>query len=123
GYEHSVVVDRCRHIVLGSSTLDHNPDYGGGRIDGVVVRGSSGISMANLIVEGARAGGPESGAAVEVVDSSEVSVDGCQVLDPEHRGIEFVGVRNGRVSHSTVLDRRPQPSMREAIRIRGNSRS
>ena len=121
GFERSAVIENCRHIVVGSSTFDHNPDYGGGRVDGITVRGSSGVTLTGLIVEGARSGSPESGGAIEVFQSEDVSITGCQVLDPLHRGIELSDARRCRVADSTVVDRRPSPSMREAVRISGRS--
>lgn len=121
GYERSVLVDHCRHVVIGSSTLDHNPDYGGDRTDGVTIKESSGVTLTGLIIEGARSGSAESGGAIEVFKSSEVAVQGCQVLDPLHRGIEMVDARNSRISDCSVLDRRAVPSMRDAIRVTGES--
>jgi hypothetical protein len=51
-----------------------------------------------------------------------VLIAGCQVLDPAHRGIELIDVRDSRVSDCTVLDRRARPAMREAIRMSGRGR-
>ncbi|MBX6315979.1 MAG: right-handed parallel beta-helix repeat-containing protein [Isosphaeraceae bacterium] len=122
GYERSIIIERCRHIVVGANTFDHNPDYGGGRIDGITIRGSAGISLANLILDDIRAGGPDGGGAIEVYDSREVAIVGCQVLDPAHRGIDLIEVHHARVSDCTVLDRRDPPAMREAIRLSGSGR-
>ena len=122
GYERSIVVEQCRHMVIGSNTFDHNPDYDGERTDGITIRGSAGITLSGLILEDTRAGGPEAGGAIEVSDSREVAVVGCQVLDPAFRGIDLVDVRRCRVSGCTVLDRRRRPTMREAIRLAGSGR-
>jgi hypothetical protein len=116
-YERSLVLEHCRHIVIGSNTFDHNHDYTGSRIDGIRIVGSAGINVQNVILEGCRAGGPDDGGAIEVVDSSEVLVLGCQILDPEFRGIEIRNCRNTKVVDCTVLDRRAQPTMREPIRV------
>jgi hypothetical protein len=122
GFERSIVLDRCRHVAIGSNTFDHNPDYPGPRVDGITVRGSAGVTLTGLILEDARAGSPERGGAIEVFDSREVAIVGCQVLDPAHRGIELSGVSTSRVSDCTVLDRRARPTMREAIRLTGAGR-
>ncbi|CAN5874932.1 right-handed parallel beta-helix repeat-containing protein [soil metagenome] len=121
-YERSMVLERCRHVAVGPNTFDHNPDYGGDRIDGITVRQSSGCTFTGLIVEGSRAGTEESGAAFEVDDSDTLSIVGCQVLEPSVRGIELVNVRNCRISDCTVLDRRAEPTMKEAIRLTGPGR-
>ncbi|HZW34195.1 MAG TPA: right-handed parallel beta-helix repeat-containing protein [Isosphaeraceae bacterium] len=118
-YERSIVVEHCRHVVIGSNTCDHNPDYSGERLDGIRIRNSAGINLQNLILEGCRAGGPDEGGAIEVVDSSEVLILGCQVLDPEFRGIDIRHCRNTKVRECTVVDRRARPTMREPVRVVG----
>ena len=116
-YERSIVMEHCRHIVVGTNTLDHNPDYTGDRVDGIRIVGSAGINLHNMILESCRAGGPDEGGAIEVVDSSEVLILGCQVLDPEFRGIDIRNCRNTKVRECYVVDRRARPTMREAIHI------
>jgi len=122
GYERNIVIEKCRNIVVGSNTLDYNPDYKGDRVDGITVRGSSGINLSGLIVESARAGTAESGGAIEVFDSSEIAIANCQVFDPVHRGLHLDGVRNAQVSNCAVLCRQPQATMREAVLLRRTSR-
>lgn len=122
GFQRALLIEKCRNIVVGSNTFDHNPDYQGNYVDGISIRDSHGCSLSNLILEGTRAGSVEAGGALEVIDSSEVSIAACQILDPVHRGIELSGLRNSRVSDCTVLDRRSPPTMREAIRLDGRSR-
>lgn len=117
-FECSLRIEGCRHISVGSCTFDHNPDYSGDRVDGIVVRDSAGISLTGLLLESSCAGTPDEGGAIEVVDSSEVSIVGCQVLDPVHRGIDLIRVRNSRVADGTILDRREPPTMPAAIRVR-----
>jgi Right handed beta helix region/Pectate lyase superfamily protein len=116
-FERSIVVDHCRDVVIGSNVFDHNPDYTGAIIDGIRIVQSAGINLQNLILDGCRAGGPEEGGAIEVVESSEVLILGCQVLDPEFRGIDIRDCRNTKVSECIIVDRRPQPTMRERMRI------
>ena len=53
------------------------------------------------------------------MDSSEVLILGCQVLDPEYRGIDIRNCRNTKVSECNVVDRRARPTMREPVRIVG----
>jgi len=121
-FERSLVLEHCRHVVIGSNTFDHNPDYTGPRADGIRVVRSAGINLQNLIVEGSRAGGPDEGGAIEVVDSSEVLILGCQVLDPEFRGIDIRNCRNTKVSECTIVDRRTSPTMREPVRVVGGDK-
>lgn len=115
GFDRSMVLERCRNISIGTNTIDYNPDYGGDRVDGVVIRESSAISLNGLIVESARAGSPEAGGAVHIVDSREITLAGCQILDPEHRGLHLERVKNATVSACTLLARKPNATMRDAV--------
>jgi hypothetical protein len=119
GYERSIVIDKCRHMVVGSNTFDHNPDYTGDRVDGITIRNSAGCALSHLILESTRAGTAEQGGAIEVFQSREITIQGCQVLDPSHRGIYLSEVRDSRISDCTVLDRRTPPVMHDAIRVAG----
>jgi Pectate lyase superfamily protein/Right handed beta helix region len=118
GYERNLVIEKCQNISVGSNTLDYNPDYKGEHIDGVTIRGSRGINLSGLILESVAAGSAESGGAIEVFDSQEISIANCQVFDPLYRGIYFAGVRNSLISNCTVLARKLKPAMREAMLLR-----
>jgi hypothetical protein len=120
--ECSIVLKSCRHVAIGSNTFDYNPDYPGDRLDGISIRDSAGITLSGLILEATRRGSAEQGGAIEVRDSREVSITGCQILDPAHRGVELANVSNTRISDCTILARRPDRTMREAIRLSGPGR-
>jgi parallel beta-helix repeat protein len=79
-------------------------------------------ALAGLVTEGLAAGTPERGAAITLVRSSDMAVEGCHVVNPHVRGIELESCRRCRVANNTVVDRRETPTMREAIRITGESR-
>ncbi len=115
GYERSIVLDQCRNVAIGTNTIDYNPDYGGDRIDGVVIRDSAACSVKGMILESVRAGSPEEGGAIHVARSSEITIADCQILNPEHRGIHLDEARNTLVSGCTVHSRKPSPTFREAI--------
>jgi Right handed beta helix region/Pectate lyase superfamily protein len=122
GLKRSIVLEGCRDVVVGSNVLDHNPDYSGTITDGIRIVRSAGINLHSLIMDGCRAGGPDEGGAIEVVDSSEVLILGCQVLDPEFRGIDVRNCRNTNVSACTIVDRRAHPTMHEPVRIVGSTK-
>lgn len=114
-FDRSMLIERCRSLSIGTNTIDYNPDYGGERVDGVVIRDSSAIAITGLVVESARAGTPEGGGAIHIANSSEITLAGCQILDATHRGLHLDRVKNSTVSGCTILARKPQATMREAI--------
>ena len=115
GYQRSIILEKCRNIALGTNTIDFNPDYAGERIDGVTISDSAACTLDGLIVQSARSGSAESGGAIHIARSSEMTITGCQVLDPVHRGLHLEAVRNSIISGCTVLVREPSPTLREAI--------
>ena len=54
--------------------------------------------------------------------SRDVTISGCQVLDPRHRGIWLEDVTRCRVSNCTLVDRRQEKTMKASIELRGESR-
>jgi polygalacturonase len=122
GFDRSIVLDRCKNIIIGSNFLDYNPDYEGHRVDGIVIRNSEGCSITNMIVEASRAGTEASGGAIEITDSSHISLDGVQILDPAIRGIDLSNVSTCRITNSSVIDRRKPVTMKQTIRVAGASR-
>jgi hypothetical protein len=115
GYDRSIVIEKGRNIAIGTNTIDYNPDYSGDRIDGITITDSAACTLNGLIVESARAGSAESGGAIHIARSSEMTLTGCQIIDPLHRGLHLDTVRNSVVSGCTVLSRKVSPTLREAI--------
>ncbi len=114
----TALVERSANIVLAGNTIDWNPDHRGKRLtDGVLVRGSDGVSITGMIIENSFRGTKEGGGTIEVVDSRDVTLSECQILDPRHRGIVFDRVKRGRISNCTVIDRRREKSMLASIEI------
>ena len=104
-------------ISVGSNTIVWRADDNLPERDGVRVEDSSNVSLHNLITERLCSGSDESGAAIEFIRCRESSINNCQVLDPRYRGIELTACRNCRVTDNTVIDRREEATMREAIRV------
>jgi len=54
-----------------------------------------------------------------------VTISDCQILDARHRGVVLDGVRRGRVSGCTIVDRRTGPArtMKASILVQGASRA
>jgi hypothetical protein len=56
------------------------------------------------------------------VRCQDIAVSECQLINPLVRGIELLDCQRCRITGNNVVDRRPVPTMQEAIRIRGKSR-
>ena len=116
----SLLIQHCSGISVASNTIVWRADDDLPERDGIRIEDSSNISLHNLVTERLCSGSDESGAAIELLRCRESSVTHCQVLDPRYRGIALTDCRNCRVTDNTVIDRREQPTMREAIRVQNS---
>ena len=123
GMQRTLVLDRCRHIVVSGNSLDQSHNHGRDHLNGITVRDSDGILMTGLILDEAGAGSEESGGAIEVFDSRGVTITSCQVFEPVHRGIYVEGSRNVRIADCTIMERHGEPAMRAAIELTADNRA
>lgn len=116
--DHSVLIEDSANIVMGDNTIDWNPDHKGKTmVDGITVKRSRGVQVSGNIIENSFHGSKESGGTVEIVDSEDVAVSQCQILDPKYRGVEIVNSKRCRVSDCTIIDRRTPTEMIDTIRV------
>lgn len=90
GGRQTLQVEYCRNIVIGANSIDNNPEYQDKSkpwLNGVRVSGSEGVLISGLQIDGSMAGGPEQGGTLEILGSRQVTVTGCQILNPRWRGI------------------------------------
>ncbi len=118
GQQRSLVLDDCRHIVVGPNSLDQSHNEGRGMSNGVTVEASRGITISSLVLDNCAAGNAEVGGAVEVLDSREVTIADCQILDPHVRGIWASGSRNLQLTGNTIVEHADPPRMLASIEVR-----
>ncbi|MBM4086943.1 MAG: hypothetical protein FJ272_19310, partial [Planctomycetes bacterium] len=116
GHERTMRLEQSDYIVIGPNVIDRNPDYRVATGDGVVFDRCVGCSISGVVMNGPN---PAGAAAVEVLDSSEIAITGCQILDPAPRGVLVRASTRCRVSDCTVVDRRQPKLMQEAVRVEG----
>ncbi|MGE0608032.1 MAG: right-handed parallel beta-helix repeat-containing protein [Pirellulales bacterium] len=90
--------------------------------DGLLFEDCENVLLSGLVTQRLCAGSAEKGAGIALVRCRDCGVSDCQVLDPLHRGLELLDCVRCRVANNTIVDRRPQPKMRHAVRVSGNSR-
>jgi pectate lyase len=117
----TILIERCRNLVIGSNNLDFNPDYKGPRIDGVLVKDSAGINLHGLIIESSQAGTARADGAIGIFNSSDITVANCQILNPKHRALHLDNVHHAVISANLVRDHGRTPTMQEAVLVTGGS--
>jgi len=118
----SIVGYRCSGIVVSGNSfswrgIDSEPVK-----DGIRFEDSDNVLISSLVTQRLCAGSAEQGAAITLVRCRDCGISDCQVLDPLHRGIELADCQRCRVANNTIVDRRVQRTMRNAIRITGQGR-
>jgi hypothetical protein len=120
----NLLIEGSRHVVVGPTSLDHNPDYRrlGDVVDGITLRGCDGCALHGVLVEGAVAGDEMAGGAIELIDCRETTVSGCQVFEPCWRGVYVAGCRDTRITGCTVVERGGAAAMRVGVEVVAPSR-
>ena len=122
GMKRTLTAERCANLVFSGNSIDWNPGHREkNHDDGIQISDCDGITLSSTIIENSFQGEARRGGAIEVTGSRDVTISGCQVLDPRHRGIWLEDVTRCRVSNCTVVDRRTKKTMKASIELRGKS--
>jgi parallel beta-helix repeat protein len=117
GQERTLVLEKSRHIVVGPNSLDQSHNFGRGFKNGVTVRDCDGVILNGLILDASQAGSEEEGGAIEIFDSRETTITGCQIFEPKFRGIYVSGSRNTLIADCMILDRTGKSPPLAAIEV------
>ncbi len=120
GIDRNLVVENSRNIVVSSNSIDNNPDYREDAGNGITIRNSRSVLLTGLQIESA---GPVNGrnGALEILNSSEVSVTDSQIFNPDPAGIYVEDSRNIQVGQCLIQKGEARPGMAASIRISGSS--
>lgn len=126
GGTHTMLIEQCRNIVVGTNSLDNNTDYISARQtwqNGLSVHRSEGVVLSGVQVDGSLLGSPEGGGAVEIVESRNVTMTGCQVLAPRFRGVYIRDSANVQVANCLVTAEEDPAPLVAGIEIAGKSKA
>jgi hypothetical protein len=122
GFERQLVVERSRNIIVSGNVFDHNVDYftpNTKSTGGIVIDRSTAVIVSDNLIEGIEAGTPESGGALVVTDSREVTLSGNQVRAPKVRGVYIARSSNVRLSDTIVTEEPGKSRMLAAVELSG----
>jgi hypothetical protein len=121
GYDQNISVSNCRDIVISSNIFDRNRDYYTPKIvcnDGISITGSRSVIISDNILDGFEYGSPASGGALNINESSEITVSGCHILSPKFRGIAIGQSKNVLITDCVIREDGIK-RMTAAIELRG----
>ena len=102
--------------------IDHNKDYFPEKmicLNGISIIKSQGIILSNNIIDGAEYGNHDSGGAVLVSESREITLTGCHIINPLFRGIQIERSEYVRVSGCLVKEDENKKRMLWGVELNG----
>lgn len=112
---------RCTAVAVGVNTFVSS-DSGAKLRNGIRFEDCKNGALTGLVTEQLGSGSPEKGAGITMVRCQDMAVGECQVLDPVVRGIELEDCVRCRISSNSIVDRGPDHTMLQAVRITGRSK-
>ena len=121
GIDRNVLLEHSRHVVLSGNSVDNNPDYREQVGNGITIQRCRGVLVSAVQIEAA---GPAEGRSgtIEILDSREVTVAGCQLFDPAPDGIHVASSRNVQIAQCMIREEVEPARMAAAIRIASDCR-
>jgi Right handed beta helix region/Pectate lyase superfamily protein len=116
GYAHSLFIESCSNIVVGSNNLDRNPRYDYGDAakskNAVLFRNCDDCTIQGLHVTNVH----ESAAGIEFDRCRRLNISSCTILDCDGPGIILRSVSQSLITGCLIRDdretRKPSPSLR-----------
>lgn len=120
GFDRAVLVENSRNIILGTNSIDNNPDYGEEAGNGITIKGSRGVLLSGIQLEFAGAVEGRHG-AVEILESSDVSISNCNIYYPVPTGIYVEDSQNIQINQCMIHKARDRDGMTASIKVTGSS--
>ena len=117
----SILAAHCAGLAVGSNTLVSRGEDEDPPRDGIRLEDCDNGALTGLVTRRLCSGSADSGAAFTLVRCRDVAISECQILDSLHRGVELEDCQRCRVSGNSIVDRRKEHSMLQAVRVRGKS--
>jgi len=122
GIDRNLVVENSRNIIFNSNSIDNNPDYQEDAGNGISIRDSRGVILSGVQLEVAGQVKDRSG-AVEILNSSEVTLTGCQIFEAAPVGIVVMDSHNIQIDQCLILAAKERSDLRAAIKVGGSSKN
>jgi hypothetical protein len=122
GYDRHLIINDSRNIIVGDNVFDHNDDYftpGIVSLGGISVNRGQGIILNDNIIDGAEYGNGETGGAVVITNSREVSLSGCHIQNPKFNGIQIDNSATVQITNCFILEEASNLRMLAGIALSG----
>ena len=113
----------AEHLVVGSTSIDHNPQYPGNSTDRVLLHGCRNVSVTGLLLQHTRGADLEVPASIEIRDCENVNVTGCQVVHARGHGVLVRGSMVVGIADCTLRGRAEDKGYHSAVKVDGASKA
>lgn len=123
GYECNLIIDNSHNVVINDNVFDHNEEYFAGprpASSGIMINKGQSILLCDNIVDGAEYGAPDTGGAITITSGREITVDGCQIINPKYRGIYIKNCINSSVTKCIVKEDTDHLRMLAGVELKGD---
>jgi polygalacturonase len=120
GYQYALWAEDCEHLVLGSNSIDHNPEYRGSSTDQVVLRNCRNVNWTGGILQHTRPATDPVNASVEIAGCQNVSIAGLQIVNARVRGIAVENSSLVRIADCTIRGTTDDKTYRAALTVAKN---
>ncbi len=117
GYRHALWAEDSEHLVMGSNSIDHNPEYPGNSTDQVVLRNCKNVSIQGLIQQHTRAATEAVTSSMEIRGCENVNVVGAQIVNARVRGITLESSTLVRIADCTIRGKADDATYRAALAV------
>jgi parallel beta-helix repeat protein len=122
GYDQNMTINDSHNLIISDNVIDHNKDYFPEKMicaDGISILKSEGILFTNNIIDGVEYGNPESGGAVNISESREITMSGCHIINTKFRGVQIDRCTNVRIIDCIVKEDKDKLRMLSGIELKG----
>lgn len=117
GFHASLRIEDSEHIVVGSNSFDHNPEYKGNSTDGIHFLRSRNIQFTGNVVQHTQAEEIPSEASLNMEECSNVQIGSCQFQGVRKRGIQVLRSEKIKVSGCIVTGAKKGPGLISSVEV------
>lgn len=123
GYHAALKVEDCEHIVVGSNSFDHNPEYPGNSTDAISFARTKNLQFTGNLVQHTKAEEVPASASIHVEECSNVQICCSQIHGARRRAVQVVRCQNLKVSDCMVTGTALAKTYEAAIEVDHASKS
>jgi len=131
GHERNLLIERCKHIVVGSNCFSHNPDYKEQELcTGIRIVDSDSCTFTGVQIQDGQAGKHtvagvvpiQRDGLIEILRCNRIVLTGVQVLEGSPVAILLEDCNDTQLTGCSILDTRETPLTEASIRWKGTGR-